>query len=142
MTRMHPIFVFGTLKEGFPNFHINKGIRIKGRFHTNTPYPLYLVGERYAPWLIQKENEGHQVGGEVFLVDKDGMNRMDLLERIHEPDGYRKTQIIVVSELTQEEMRVDAYLKPPEQLNKGIIRLGPLREYTLSHAMLYRPRNP
>jgi hypothetical protein len=30
------VFVFGTLKEGFPNFGANKGIRIPGKFVTHS----------------------------------------------------------------------------------------------------------
>jgi gamma-glutamylaminecyclotransferase len=40
------VFVFGTLKQGFPNFHINRGRRVAGEFATGLAYPLYLVGER------------------------------------------------------------------------------------------------
>lgn len=48
----HLVFVFGTLKEGFPNFATNKGVRRGGDFVTASRYPLYLVGERCSPWLI------------------------------------------------------------------------------------------
>ena len=48
----HRVFVFGTLKEGFPNFATNRGRRIAGGFVTVQRYPLYLVGERFSPWLL------------------------------------------------------------------------------------------
>lgn len=48
----HRVFVFGTLKEGFPNFAVNTGIRLSGNFETEDLYPLYLVGERHSPWLV------------------------------------------------------------------------------------------
>ena len=35
---------------------------------------------------------------------------------------------------------VFAYLKPPEQFSPSSARLGPLAEYTLEHAALYRGR--
>ena len=41
----HLVFVFGTLKEGFPNFRINKGIRVVGEFVTVQRFPLHLIGE-------------------------------------------------------------------------------------------------
>jgi gamma-glutamylcyclotransferase (GGCT)/AIG2-like uncharacterized protein YtfP len=39
----HLVFVFGTLKEGFPNFTVNRGVRVPGSFSTCSAYPLYLV---------------------------------------------------------------------------------------------------
>jgi len=46
---VHKVFVFGTLKEGFPNFKKNKGIRYRQNFDTKESYPLYLVGVRFSP---------------------------------------------------------------------------------------------
>jgi hypothetical protein len=44
----HLVFIFGTLKEGFPNFGINRGTRVPGEFKTCAAYSLYLVGERHS----------------------------------------------------------------------------------------------
>ncbi len=49
---MEHVFVYGTLKEGFPNFEINRGVRLPGTFIMAERYPLYLVGERCVPWMI------------------------------------------------------------------------------------------
>ncbi len=47
------VFVFGTLKQGFPNFATNRGCRVSetetGRYRTQQRYPLYLVGPRHSP---------------------------------------------------------------------------------------------
>ena len=40
------LFVYGSLKEGFPNFHINRGRRIAGQFRTVLPHSLHLVNGR------------------------------------------------------------------------------------------------
>ena len=37
----HRIFVFGTLKQGFCNFHINRGTRVGG--DVAAAYPLGLL---------------------------------------------------------------------------------------------------
>ena len=140
--RMFPVFVFGTLKEGFPNSGTNKGSRLAGEFVTNNHYPLYLVGERYSPWLVLSEGEGLQIRGQVFMVDEATLSDMDRLERIHAADGYRRIQIPVFSESTNEEMQVFVYVKPPEQLEGMLIRLGPIAEYELEHSSLYQKRNP
>ena len=89
------IFVFGTLKEGFPNFATNRGRRVEGEFQTCQRLPLYLVGERFSPWLIDQPGEGFQVAGQVFEVDAATLALMDQLERTHEPDGYVRQTINV-----------------------------------------------
>jgi gamma-glutamylaminecyclotransferase len=138
--RMYSIFLFGTLKEGFPNSSTNKGSRVAGEFITINRYPLYLVGERYSPWLVLSEGEGFQVRGQVFTVDEATLGDMDRLERIHKTDGYRRVQVQVFSEFTHEEMQVFMYVKPPQQLEGMLVQLGPIAEYELEHASLYQKR--
>jgi len=139
---MHAVFLFGTLKEGFPNSSTNKGSRVPGAFLTKDKYPLYLVGERYSPWLVLSSGEGLQVRGQVFMVDETTLGEMDRLERTHQADGYQRVQITVCSESTGEEMQVFVYVKPPEQLNGMQVKLGPIVEYELEHSLLYQKRQP
>jgi len=139
--RMYSVFLFGTLKEGFPNSSTNKGSRVDGEFLTKVRYPLYLVGERYSPWLVLSEGEGFQIRGQVFTIDEATLDDMDRLERIHQADGYRRVQVEVISESTGEEMQVFVYVKPPAQLEGMLVQLGPLAEYELEHALLYQKRN-
>lgn len=67
---------------------------------------------------------------------------MDRLERIHQADGYRRVQISVISESTNEEKLVFVYGKPPQQLEGMLIQLGPIAEYELKHSSLYQVRTP
>jgi gamma-glutamylaminecyclotransferase len=139
----HLVFVFGTLKEGFPNFRVNKGIRVPGEFVTAQQLPLYLVGERRSPWLINTPGQGHQVVGQVFRVGSAALEEMDALERVNEPDGYKRLLIDVVAQGNSSSIGsspVFAYLKQPEQFSPSIARRGPLAEYTLEHAALYQGR--
>ena len=138
----HLVFVFGTLKEGFPNFATNRGTRVPGVFITKERYPLYLVGERHSPWLIDSPGNGEQISGQVFEVDQATLDAMDKLERIAEPDGYRRVVLAVESGDVINSRRLDAnaYLKQARHLVASEIRLGPFSEYTLEHAALYRPR--
>jgi gamma-glutamylaminecyclotransferase len=119
------VFVFGTLKEGFPNFHKNAGRRLPGVFATAERLPLYLVGERHSAWLVDRPGEGEFVHGEVF-----------------EPDGYKRRRLRVVSVGVSPPKAIEAfaYLKEPGQLADATVRLGPLGEYTAEHAALYRAR--
>ena len=140
---MHRVFVFGTLKEGFPNFATNKGRRVAGDFVTSRCYPFYLVGERHSPWLIDQPGAGLRVRGQMFEVDDEALSAMDRLERVHEPDGYLRARISVEPAMQregQQSIEVFAYLKRAAQLDASGIRLGPLSDYTRAHAALYRPR--
>lgn len=137
----HHVFVFGTLKQGFPNFATNRGRQLPGRFVTRERWPLYLVGERHSPWMVDQPGQGEQVAGQVFEVDDAVLAAMDALERIAEVDGYRRVQIEVLQDAAESAaLQVFAYLKPAPQLQLHEVRAGPLPEYTLDHAALYRPR--
>lgn len=136
----HLVFVFGTLKEGFPNFATNQGVRMPGTFRTLQRYPLYLVGERHSPWLVHAEGQGLNVVGQVFQVSDAVLEAMDKLERVSQPDGYRRLPVEVQHDSSDRIVPVHAYMKPAEQLLPSEIRLGPLEDYTLELAALYRPR--
>lgn len=138
---LHLVFVFGTLKEGFPNFGVNRGRRVAGDFCTEQRYPLYLVGERHSPWLLDQPGQGHSVRGQVFEVSEAVLADMDRLERVAEPDGYRRVPVVVIGEADGRRLEVQAYLKDARELVPGLPRLGPLPEYTLEHAAMYRPRS-
>ena len=137
---MQLIFLFGTLKEGYPNYHSNYGNRVEGDFFTTDRYPLYLVGERYSPWLINDPGSGEFVQGQVFSVDQSALDIMDSLERITEPDGYQRVQVIVKNDVAMEELVVHIYMKQAHLLNPGEIRMGPLKCYELEHTKMYASR--
>lgn len=138
----HLVFVFGTLKEGFPNFPTNKGVRKPGAFLTKERFPFYLVGERHSPWLINSPGQGERILGQVFEVDQASLEAMDKLERITEPDGYRRI-VLEVEAHGQEgcgSLSAFAYLKQAQHFSPEEVRFGPFSEYTHEHAVLYRPR--
>jgi gamma-glutamylaminecyclotransferase len=132
------VFVFGTLKQGFPNFGVNKGVRVPGTFRTRERFPLFLVGERHVPWMLDERGQGEQVIGEVYEVDDPALAAMDRLERVGEPDGYRRVPIWLEGGGTS--IEAFAYLKFAPHLVRSEARLGPIDEYTMDHARLYRSR--
>jgi gamma-glutamylcyclotransferase (GGCT)/AIG2-like uncharacterized protein YtfP/GNAT superfamily N-acetyltransferase len=142
LTSNHLVFVFGTLKQGFPNFATNQGQRVPGEFETTQPLPLHLVGDRHSPWLFNAPGQGHRVRGEVFTVDAATLLAMDRLERVSEPDGYRRETLSLarVGATQGQPIEAMAYLKPASAMPTADLRQGPLGEYTLAHSGLYRPR--
>jgi hypothetical protein len=42
------LFVYGTLKQGFGNHHINAGTRVPGDYVTAQPHGVYIVGRPVA----------------------------------------------------------------------------------------------
>jgi len=138
--KVHWLFVFGTLKQGHPNHHLNQARLADENCLTLDPYPLYLVGERYSPWLIDEPGKGYRVSGELYRVDDAKLHRMDQLERIDKHDGYQR-KAIAVETSQHEKIKAQCYLKTPSQLRGADIRLGPLHDYQQQHAALYRSRS-
>jgi gamma-glutamylaminecyclotransferase len=79
--------------------------------------------------------------GELFQVNQETLVAMDKLERVDQPDGYRREKIEVENSDTGETLFVDAYLKPRDQLNDHAVIGGPYPEYSLDHASQYRSRS-
>lgn len=135
------LFVYGSLKEGFPNFHVNQGQRVSGEFRTVQRYPLYLIAGRL-PCLVNAPGEGLRVQGQLFEVSPDALARMDVLERIGQPGGYQREPIAVqgIAATAPEPQPVSAfvYLQSRAVLDTTGQHLGPLALYTLEHARSLR----
>jgi gamma-glutamylaminecyclotransferase len=139
-SKMFFVFVYGTLKEGFPNYHVNSGVRVPETFITCQRFPLFLVGERHTPCLINRVGRGQQVAGQVYRADQETLARMDELEQVTKPGGYQRMRITVRRPSEHRWYEVYAYLKEENQLTSTQIHLGPLAEYTLEHAARYQRR--
>ena len=76
---MH-VFVYGTLKRGYPNHHaIAEHVLFVGRFRTAKAFPLVVGGRWFSRYLINEPGLGHEVVGEVFEVDALGLALIDQL---------------------------------------------------------------
>jgi gamma-glutamylaminecyclotransferase len=135
---MHRVFVYGTLKEGFRNFGVNRGRRLPGRFVTRDPYPLYVIHDFGLPWLVHAPGQGLRVAGQVFEVDDDGLVALDALERVHEPGWYTRRALTVQHEDDGTLLAVEAYFGDAARVVPGRWHHGPLAEYTAQHQDLYR----
>jgi gamma-glutamylaminecyclotransferase len=140
------IFVYGTLKEGFPNFSLNPGRRIPGSFRTRQPFPFYVVQlpvEERAPWLVNSPGQGVQVSGQVFEVDDATLQSMDTFEEVGVPSGYVRLALELESaQLDAGVLRAHAYMKEPHQLVECLLIEGPFADYTAELAVGYRLEMP
>jgi gamma-glutamylaminecyclotransferase len=132
------VFVYGTLKEGFRNFHVNRGRRVAGEFETALPFALYVIGHYALPWLVEVPERGQHVAGQMFEVDAATLAEMDRLERIDEPGWYRRTTIVVRARGGGPTLEALVYLGSPLRLQAEVRHFGPLAEYLPEHQALYR----
>ena len=135
------IFVYGTLKEGFPNAHLNQGRRVPGHFRTVQRFPFYVVRlplENRAPWLMNQPGLGHHVVGQVFEVDEAHVEALDRFEEVGQPTGYARVPLVLHAvDDPDTQLQAYAYMKQALQLTDDIPREGPFEEYTQSLAAGY-----
>lgn len=143
------IFVYGTLKEGFPNFSLNPGRRVPGSYRTRQPFPFYVVQlpvEDRAPWLVNDPGQGVQVLGQVFEVDDATLEAMDRFEEVGVPTGYVRLELELEpadeSDASGEALRAHAYMKESHQLVHCLLVEGPFADYTAELAVGYRLELP
>jgi gamma-glutamylcyclotransferase (GGCT)/AIG2-like uncharacterized protein YtfP/NTP pyrophosphatase (non-canonical NTP hydrolase) len=145
---MQLLFVYGSLKQGFANDHVNTGQRVEGRFRTQEPFVLCLHGTGEVPCLLSPAGEGHQVFGELYEVTPDDLARMDLLERVGDADGYERVDIAVerIDGPGPTICRAQAYMKRATLVPQSDRRTEALQEYLPAHAARFhwvgRPGTP
>jgi gamma-glutamylaminecyclotransferase len=134
------VFVYGTLKQGHRNAHVNAGVRVPGEFVTVERFPLYVIGPNQLPWLVASAGQGEHVVGQLYEVDDAALARMDALERITEPDWYARAEIAVRQrdDAQSPALRAWVYFGSASRLKTDVVHLGPLAEYTSAHAARYR----
>jgi [ribosomal protein S5]-alanine N-acetyltransferase len=134
----HRVFVYGTLKEGFGNFHVNRGVRVPGAFVTEQAFPLYVIGEFGLPWLVHQPGQGHHIAGQVFEVDDLSLAAMDVLERVDEAGWYTRRPLAVRHTASGDALQAVAYFGSASRLLTDSAHHGPLAEYTEEHQAIYR----
>ncbi|MEX1166904.1 MAG: gamma-glutamylcyclotransferase family protein [Hydrogenophaga sp.] len=136
------IFVYGTLKEGFPNFPFNPGRRVAGNFRTRQRFPFYVVrlsGEDRAPWLMNQPGQGVQVSGQVFEVGAATLQAMDVFEEVGQPSGYVRVEVeLEAIDQNGEVLRAHVYMKEEAQMVACLDVEGPFAAYTPALAVGYR----
>lgn len=142
MTAPRLLFVYGSLKQGFPNQHVNTGRRVDGRYRTREPHGLFLLGDGEVPCIVAPAGAGHQVIGELYAVGDADLVGMDRLERLGEPEGYERVEIEIERFDVTPAQRLTAmvYLKREGGIAPSVKRIGPLAEYLPEHAARFRWR--
>jgi 5-formyltetrahydrofolate cyclo-ligase len=110
----HLLFVFGTLKKGFP-LH-DKGLAeatFLGTARTLHPYPMFVAGPWFAPMMVAREGEGQKVVGELYEVDDVTLARLDRLESVGKPGNFR-TRLPVEQARDGQTVEAHAYVKAEE----------------------------
>lgn len=89
MNEQIAVFVYGTLKKGFGNHRLLSGAVFVGEAVTVNNYALYVSGIPYA----YKEETISKIHGELYLVDRETLQSLDMLEG--HPDWYRREEVMI-----------------------------------------------
>ena len=91
---MHSIFIYGTLKRGYPNHDkYLKDQNYLGEYRTVECYPLVIANKWFAPVLIHEPGEGNQIIGELYRINNNKLHELDRLEHTNHVQGY--TRIVI-----------------------------------------------
>ena len=126
------IFVYGTLKQGHCNQHVNQAQRVPGVFETVAPHPFYIIGAQHLPWLLPRPGQGHPVRGELYEADAAALARMDVLEQVDEPGWYERRLVEVrpAGEPAGPARQAWVYFGSEAGFSRHPVRHGPIAEYT------------
>lgn len=121
----HAIFVYGTLKRGFPNHGLMQGARFIAEALTAEHYPMVVQGQTYSPVIFPEPGTGHRIVGELWEVDDAQLAALDELESTHLPTGYIRETINVESQARV--VTAWVYFKPRDRVK--IIHSEPHADY-------------
>ncbi len=74
------LFVYGTLKKGKRNEAQIKNEIFVGDCKTVEKYPLIQKPGYYYPHLLNKKDEGFEIPGELYVITKQTLDRLDCFE--------------------------------------------------------------
>jgi gamma-glutamylcyclotransferase (GGCT)/AIG2-like uncharacterized protein YtfP len=83
------LFVYGTLKRGFPRDDLMSGSVFEGNATTQRGYALHDLGD-YPALVVAADGTVH---GEVYWVDRKHLEKLDRYEGC--PDLYRRQSILL-----------------------------------------------
>lgn len=89
---MHLVFVYGSLKRGFYNHDVLEGAEFLDQTISQPAYEMLDLGS--FPGVISSEMLAYRIAGEVYRVDNETFERLDMLEG--EGVLYKRELIFVV----------------------------------------------
>ena len=115
---LQKVFVYGTLKQNQPNHYMleNGGpdladfqstteefqpAKFIGQAHTKEKYPLVIASKFNIPYLLDQPGTGHQIHGEIYLVNDLLLKILDDFEG--HPNYYLRRQESVMHSMQEEE---------------------------------------
>lgn len=116
---MKNIFVYGTLKRGFPNYSQERlGRFYMSRCKTVNCYLLVIADEYYVPVLLLdgKDMTAEQISGELYQVDQKTLSWLDQLEGIGQAKGYKRIEIEILTDRGEVKI-AEAYMKDKKDLD-------------------------
>ena len=121
----HLVFVYGTLKRGFPNHHVMQAGTFLGEARTLERYPMIVQGHHFSPVMLPEPGSGHRIIGEIWEVDDALLTVLDRLESVHLPTGYIRETIKV--EMAGRSFDAQVYFKARDRVE--IVHSEPHADY-------------
>lgn len=110
------LFVYGTMKKGFPNHTRLDMAKFLGAVKTVEKYAMYPRDDNYCPCVIKEENKVH-IKGELYEVFfQDQIDHIDRFEGV--PNYYIRETIEVEILGTKEVVNADIYFYNPQNDDK------------------------
>jgi len=109
---MIKLFIYGTLKNSYPNHHYLKNGLFLGNATTVSKYPMIYSGN--FPCLYDKKDTGNIIQGECYEIDEKDLKRIDSLEG--HPNFFERKEIEIC--LNNETITVFCYFKNDVLLNE------------------------
>ncbi|KAF2900385.1 hypothetical protein ILUMI_05808 [Ignelater luminosus] len=86
VSKLHNIFVYGTLKKGEPNHHWfsieeDNYYKFLCKAQTTERFPLIIATKYNIPFLLYNPGMGNYIKGEVYKINEKVLNNLDSLEK-------------------------------------------------------------
>merc|ERR1712118_476719 len=131
------VFVYGSLKTNFRNHYKMTGAQLVAKAETKDPYPLVIYGERGTPYLLPNRGLGKNIRGEVYVVEEDKLQELDILERCYA--RYYKRNVIPLKLENGTTINCFTYLRNEDHVTDDMLHQPHLEEFTPEHNSMYTP---
>eukprot|EP00794_Sanderia_malayensis_P014321 gene14321-15810_t len=139
------VFVYGTLKRGFPNHKLLSNVAENERAIflsqgcSKEKYPLVVGSQAHIPFMLDSPGIGENIKGEVYQVCGQVLQKLDELEC--EGVLYDRSLISVVlpdDNLNNRCIEAHAYII--KNFKENLLELPMIANYTEEHAERYKKR--